>query len=50
MYLPLKRLEAPGRLEVRCGMWWGHQHGDRGEGRRYGIWSSRRVDEVGGIK
>ena len=47
MYLTLKRLEAPGRLEVRWGGGWGHPHGDRG---RYGMWNSRRVDGAGGIK
>jgi hypothetical protein len=25
----LKRLEALGNLEIRCGGGWGHRHGDR---------------------
>jgi hypothetical protein len=29
MHLILKRLEAPGSLEVKWGSWWGHQLGDR---------------------
>jgi hypothetical protein len=37
MHLTLKRLEAPGSLEVR----WG---GERGVGRRYGMWNSWSVD------
>jgi hypothetical protein len=37
MFLALKRLEAPGNLEVRWGREWGHPHGDRGMGRRYGM-------------
>ena len=28
MHLALKRLEAPGSLEVRCGWGWEHPHGD----------------------
>jgi hypothetical protein len=47
MHLTLKRLEAIGSLEVRWGEGWGHPHRDRGMGRRYGIWNSRRVD--GGV-
>jgi hypothetical protein len=49
MYLTLKRLEAPGSLEVR----WSRgvdihlETGDRG---RYGMWCSRRVGFGGGIK
>jgi hypothetical protein len=31
MYLTLKRLKAPGRLEVRWGEGWGHPHGDSGD-------------------
>jgi hypothetical protein len=38
MHLTLKKLEAPGNLEVRWGGGWGHPSGDRGMGRRYGIW------------
>jgi hypothetical protein len=48
MHLTFRRLEAPGSLEVRWGEWWGQPGGDRGVGRRYGIWNSWRVD--GGIK
>jgi hypothetical protein len=29
MYIILKRLDAPGSLEVRWGGGWGHPHGDR---------------------
>jgi hypothetical protein len=29
------------------GEWWGHPGGDRGLGRRYGMWNSWRVDEEG---
>ena len=35
-------------LEVRWGEGWGHPYGDRWVGRRYGMWSSRRVDGGGG--
>jgi hypothetical protein len=35
MHLTLKRLEAPGSLEVRCGGGWVHPHGDMGVERRY---------------
>jgi hypothetical protein len=45
MHLTLKILEAPGSLEVRCDGGWGHPCGDRGLERRYGVWSSQRVDE-----
>ncbi len=44
MHLTLKRLEAPGSLEVRWGEGWEHPHGDRGFEKRYGMWSIRRVD------
>jgi hypothetical protein len=47
MHLTLKRLEAPGSLEVRWGGG-GDTHVDIGGGRRYGMWNSQRV--VGGIK
>jgi hypothetical protein len=47
MHLTLKRLEAPGSLEVRWGGGWGHSHGDRGVGRRYGMWNSQRVNGGG---
>jgi hypothetical protein len=43
MHLTLKRLEAPGSLEVRWGGRWGHPRGDRWVGRRCGLWNSRRV-------
>jgi hypothetical protein len=48
MHLTLKRLEAPGSLEVRWGMGWGHPCGDRRVGRRYGIWNSQMVAGGGG--
>jgi hypothetical protein len=48
MHLTLKRLEAPGILEIRWGQEWGYPLGDREVGRRYGMWNSWRVD--GGIK
>jgi hypothetical protein len=38
MHLTLKRLEIPGSLELMWGGRWGEV------GRRYGMWSSRRVD------
>jgi hypothetical protein len=47
MDLNLKRLEAPGSLEVRWGWGWGHSYGDRGVGRRYGTWNSWRMDGGG---
>jgi hypothetical protein len=48
MHLTLKRLEAPGSLEVRWGGGWGHPRGDRGGvGRRCGMWNSRKVDGEG---
>jgi len=40
MYLALKRLEAPGSLEVRWGGGWGDAHGDRWVGRQYEMWNS----------
>jgi hypothetical protein len=36
MHLTLKRLEAPGSLEVSWSRGWGHPHGDRGLGRGMG--------------
>jgi hypothetical protein len=48
MHLILKRLEAPGSLEVRWVEVCGHPQGDRGMGKRYGMWKSWRVD-VGGL-
>jgi len=46
MDLTLKRLEAPGSLEVWLGRGgWGHPLGDRGWG--YGMWNSQRVDWEG---
>jgi hypothetical protein len=52
MHQTLKRLEVPGRREVWWGdRWWGgHPHGDRGLGRRYGMWNSRIIDSGGGVK
>jgi hypothetical protein len=43
MHLTLKRLEAPGSLEVRWGWEWKHPRGNRGLGRRCGMWNSQRV-------
>jgi hypothetical protein len=43
-HLTLKRLEAPGSLEVRWSEGWGHPHEDSGVGRRYGMWNSQRVN------
>jgi hypothetical protein len=50
MYLTLKRLDAPGNLEVRWGGN-GDIHVEMGQvvGRRYGMWNSQRMNE-GGIK
>jgi hypothetical protein len=51
MHLTLKRLEAPGNLEVRCGGGWdilmetGVVGGGEGVGRSYGMWNSQRVDQ-----
>ena len=45
MHPSLKRLDAPGSLEVRWGGRWGHPRGHRRVGRSYGIWNSLR--EVG---
>ena len=50
MYLTLKRLEAPGSLDVRRGWGWGHPRGNRGMGRRYEMWNIQRVDQEGVIK
>jgi hypothetical protein len=47
MYLTLKRLKAPGSLEVGWGGEWGHSCEDRGMGRRYGLWNIWSVDWVG---
>jgi hypothetical protein len=41
MHLTLKRLEAPGSLEVRWGEGWRHPHED---GRRCEMESSQKVD------
>jgi hypothetical protein len=42
MHLTLKRLEAAGSLEVRWHGEWGHPRGDRGMGKKYGMWNSQR--------
>jgi hypothetical protein len=48
MHLTLKRLEAPRSLEIRWGTGEGiHTWRRGGVGRRYGMWSSCRVDEGG---
>jgi hypothetical protein len=39
MHLTLERLEAPAS---QVGWGWRHPCGDRGVGRRYGMWNSRR--------
>ena len=44
MHLTLKRLEAPGSLEVMWGGGW-DIHMEMGMRRRYGMWNSRRVEE-----
>jgi hypothetical protein len=44
MHLTLKRLEAPRSLEVRWGEGWEHSRGDRGLGRRYGMWKGQRME------
>jgi hypothetical protein len=47
MHLILKRLEAPGSLEVwLCGVS-RMGDGDKGVERRYGMWNSQRVDWEG---
>jgi hypothetical protein len=52
MHLTLKRLEAPGSLEVRWGGGQGHLHGDSGVWREYGIGTFRewRGDEAWNVK
>ena len=42
MYLNLRRLEVPGNLEFRWVRVCGHE--DSRVGKRYGMWSNRRVD------
>jgi hypothetical protein len=44
MHLTFKRLEAAGILGYRWGGEWGHLCGDRGLGKRCGMWSHHRVD------
>jgi len=44
MHLTLKRLEAPGSLEIKWGGGWWHPCGDKGVGRKCGMWNSWRVD------
>ena len=60
MHLTLKRLEAPGSLEVRWGGGWGHPRGDRSGGEevwdveqseggwvaRNGIWSVKNELQI----
>jgi hypothetical protein len=45
IHLALWRLEFSGSLEVR--LRGGPPHGDRGGGRRYGMWNSVRVHREG---
>jgi hypothetical protein len=44
IHLTLKRLEAPGNLEVRLSKEWGHPCGDRDVERRCRMWNNWRVD------
>ena len=44
MHLTLKRLEAPGSLDVRWDRELEHPREDRGLRRRYGRWNSWRVE------
>jgi hypothetical protein len=44
MHVTLKTLEAPQSLEVRWERGWGHQHAGRRVGRRYEMWSCKKVD------
>jgi hypothetical protein len=46
IHLTLKKLEAPGSLDVWLGKgWWeGHPSGDTGMGKRFVIWNTQRVD------
>jgi hypothetical protein len=44
MHLILKRLKAPGSLDVRWVGGCGHPCADRGVGKRCGMWSSQRVE------
>jgi hypothetical protein len=50
IHLTLKRLKAPGILEVRSGGWWGHPCADREVGKRYGMWKSQNLDREWGHK
>jgi hypothetical protein len=50
MNLILKRLEAPGSLEVRWGGGWGHSLGDRGWGGGTGCGTVRGWMGVFGVK
>ena len=45
MHLTLKRLEAPGSLEVRWGGGWGHP---RGDGSREEVWDVEQLEGEGG--
>jgi hypothetical protein len=47
VHIALKRIEVPGSLEDWLG---GGGGGDRQVGRRYGMWSSSRVEQKQGIK
>jgi hypothetical protein len=49
MYLTLKRLEAPGSLEVRWGRVWGHPCGDGGWGFGGGVGCGAIGRWMGGI-
>jgi hypothetical protein len=50
MHLTLKRLEAPGSLEVRKGAGGASMWRWVGVGRRCGIWNSLRVDGGKGME
>jgi hypothetical protein len=47
MHLMLKRLEAPGSLEVRWGGEWGHPHGDRWGGKE--VWDVEQLEGGWGV-
>ena len=43
IHLTLKRLEAPGCLEVRWGRGWGHPHGDGVERGGEEVWDLKQL-------
>jgi hypothetical protein len=46
IHLTIKRLEAPGSLEIRWSEGWDYPLGDKRVERRSGMWSRQRVDGV----